>query len=118
MTEPTPGPWMLHDMEAATVVTAEKPGLFIAACRSRSHSGDTNHANALLIAAAPEMYDLIAATGDAIADVFEQMNKGKWIDDHGHDVQLNRGMLALKDRLIEAIDLRAPFVKSIDTKGT
>ena len=39
------------------------------------------------------------ALGDAAADVIEQMLKGHWVDDHGHDVSLNMAMLDLKNAL-------------------
>lgn len=51
---PTLDGWMLHDMEFATVVTAEKPGLFIALCDSAAFTRKENLAHAELIAAAPE----------------------------------------------------------------
>ena len=40
MTAPVdPGPlWMLHDMEAYTIVTTEKPGRFIALCCDAKHT--------------------------------------------------------------------------------
>lgn len=50
----TPEPWMLHDMEFATVVTAKKPGLFIALCDSASYSEEENTRHAEFIAAAPD----------------------------------------------------------------
>lgn len=50
--------WMLHDMEDLTIVTAKKPGQFIALCDSRSFTDEENADHARLIAAAP---DLLAA---------------------------------------------------------
>lgn len=35
------------------------------------------------------------ALNDATANMFEQMVRGKWRDDHGHDVTLNKAMLEL-----------------------
>lgn len=42
---------------------------------------------------------LLQEVGDAIAGVFDQMLKGKWRDDHDHDVRFNAQMLKLKDAL-------------------
>ncbi len=39
------------------------------------------------------------ALGDATADMFDQLVRGKWRDDHGHDVMLNKTMLDLKEAL-------------------
>lgn len=51
MAQHTPGPWMQHDMEFATVVTERKPGQFIAFCNSA--------ADARLIAAAPDLFEAL-----------------------------------------------------------
>lgn len=61
MTEFTPGPWMLHDMEFATVVTETKPGAFIALCHAQYSPRELSEANANLIAAAPTMYNFVAS---------------------------------------------------------
>lgn len=45
--------------------------------------------------------------GDAVAYVFEQMLRGKWVDDHNHDVRRNAAMLDLKDRLGDMTAFRA-----------
>lgn len=66
--------------------------------------------NAMLIAAAPEMYALIEELGDAITDMFEQLTRGDWRDGHGHDVRLNKQMASLVPLVRKAIILRAPFV--------
>lgn len=39
---------------------------------------------------------MIVELGNAATDVFEQMLKGNWRDDHGHDVRLNKAMCDLK----------------------
>ena len=57
----TRGPWTLHDMEAFTVVTAEKPGKFIALCDSRHLPVQESQANTVLCAAAPELYEALNA---------------------------------------------------------
>ena len=45
--------------------------------------------------------------GGAVADMFEQLMRGNWRDDHGHDVVLNKQMLDLMAALRHAIDVRA-----------
>lgn len=50
---------------------------------------------------------ILQDTGDAIVSVFDQMQKGKWTDDLGHDVQMNTAMLRLKDILGAMVDYRA-----------
>ena len=52
--EPTPGRWMLHNREFATVVTAQKPGRPIALCDSGAFSEEENVRHAAFIAAAPD----------------------------------------------------------------
>ena len=53
-----------------------------------------------------EAHDLIAEFGDSVTDMFEQMNRGEWKDNHGHDVRLNVAMMALMEVVKEAIKLR------------
>lgn len=50
---------------------------------------------------------VVQAFGDAATDTFEQMLKGNWRDDHGHPVKNNTAMLALKDAVVKAMELRA-----------
>jgi len=50
---------------------------------------------------------LIADFGDKITDMFEQMEKGNWTDDHSHDVRVNAAMCALIEPVQKAIELRA-----------
>ena len=49
-----PGPWMLHDVEAHTVVTEEKPGRFIALCDGGHNTEEENAAHAALMIVALE----------------------------------------------------------------
>lgn len=79
--------------------------------KGRSAHGE-GEANAALIAAAPSMFDLIAEFGDAVTDMFEQMSRGNWTDDHGHDVRMNAKMLALKPLIVKAIELRIAIAKA------
>ncbi len=46
-----------------------------------------------------DMRVMLQDIGDSIADALDQMLKGKWTDDHGHDVRLNASMMCLKDIL-------------------
>ena len=48
-----------------------------------------------LIAMEAALKPLLQKTGDSIADMFEQMIKGNWRDDHGHNVKLNVSMITL-----------------------
>ena len=59
-----------------------------------------------------EAHDLIRDLGDAITDMFDQMIRGHWVDDQGHDVRLNQQMIALKPLIIKAIRLRAAHGKA------
>jgi len=54
-----------------------------------------------------DAYDLIERFGRGVTDVFEQMQKGSWIDDHGHRVEMNKAMLDLLPVVQAAIDFRA-----------
>jgi len=51
--------------------------------------------------------EMICKLGDVIADVFEQMILGNWIDEHGHKVFQNTALIILKDCLSEAIEFRS-----------
>lgn len=48
---------------------------------------------------ADEMLNLV---GDKVVDMFEQMEKGKWTDEHGHEVKMNVTMIALLDAMQKA----------------
>ena len=52
---------------------------------------------------------IISATGDKIAAMIEQMNKGNWRDDLGHDVRNNVQMIAMAEALRELTNFRADF---------
>lgn len=58
------------------------------------------------------MYELIEQFGTAVTDMFEQMLKSGWTDDHGHDVKMNAAMIALKKPVEDAIALRAALAKA------
>lgn len=53
-----------------------------------------------------DMRRMMQDTGDAIADVLNQMLKGDWHDDHGHAVKMNAQMLHLRDVLAAMTDYR------------
>ena len=63
--------------------------------------------NTQSVEAFTEMYDLIERFGRPVTDMFEQLEKGNWQDDHGHDVRMNAAMIALKQPVRDAIALRA-----------
>lgn len=63
-------------------------------------------ANARLSAFAPELAALVTLFGDAVADVFEQLVKGNWIDGHGHRVEMNQAMINMQVPMVKAIALR------------
>lgn len=44
--------------------------------------------------------------GDDVADIFEQMLMGKWQDELGHDVQLNKAMLYAQNTLGYIVEKR------------
>lgn len=48
----------------------------------------------------------IQAMGDSIAEAIDQMLKGNWVDDHGHDVKLNQAMVTMKEELGKTILFR------------
>lgn len=45
--------------------------------------------------------------GDAATDTFEQMERGSWVDDHGHEVHKNAAMLDLLSAVKGAMDALA-----------
>ena len=51
-----------------------------------------------------EMRKLIKLWGDCTANLFEQLNLGKWKDSEGHDVRLNRAMMEMAVPFKIAID--------------
>ena len=52
-------------------------------------------------------YELVERFGDAVTDMFDQMDRGNWVDDHGHDVRMNAQMRALIPIVVDAIAARA-----------
>lgn len=110
----TPGPWQVGylDTHGQAVVVGEH--IEIATCWHHCVRAIEKemHANARLIAAAPEMYLLIERAGRAITDMFEQLMWGNWQDDHGHAVSMNQQMLALRPVVGEMIELRAAIARA------
>ena len=49
------------------------------------------------------LLDLVNEFGDSVTDMFEQMTRGSWIDDHGHSVLSNTQMLALQKVVTKAM---------------
>lgn len=49
---------------------------------------------------------LLQSTGDGIANIFDQMQKGNWVDDHGHRVENNIHMLAMQSILLAIMHFR------------
>jgi len=44
--------------------------------------------------------------GDTATDLFEQMLKGNWKDDHGHDISLNYKMVELQQIVTDILQQR------------
>ena len=55
----------------------------------------------------PTADQIIQRFGQGVTDMFEQMTRGNWIDDHGHNVKLNATMISLMPIVQAAIDYRA-----------
>ena len=72
----TPGPWRLHDMEAATVVQSAT-GYAIADCNATKYSDSENDANARLIASAPALVAENARMREALTIGHRYMNAAK-----------------------------------------
>jgi len=53
-----------------------------------------------------EADEILNLVGDKVCDVFEQMEKGNWIDDHGHQVKMNVAMIDLLDAMTKACAYR------------
>ncbi|KKN12245.1 hypothetical protein LCGC14_1018620 [marine sediment metagenome] len=60
---------------------------------------------------APQIYEVFQQFGDKATDVFEQMERGSWTDDTGHEVHLNKAMMELKGVVIAAIELREQIIR-------
>ncbi len=43
--------------------------------------------------------EIIGKLGDGVANMFEQLIHGNWVDDHGHKVTMNAAMIALKEQM-------------------
>jgi len=57
--------------------------------------------------AQPVAWKIIECFGRGVTDMFEQMNRGNWVDDHGHKVRMNKAMLDLIPIVRAAIEYRA-----------
>lgn len=77
---------------------------------ARMENRPSNEGNALA-QFAPQIYDVFQQFGDKATDVFEQMERGSWIDDTGHEVHLNKAMIELKEVVIAAIELREQIIR-------
>lgn len=49
----------------------------------------------------------LQSTGDGIANIFDQLEKGNWVDDHGHLVKNNVHMLAMQSILLAIMHFRS-----------
>lgn len=57
--------------------------------------------------------EVVRVMGNAAADVIDQMLKGKWKDDHDHDVRKNTAMVALA----ESLKLAATLPEGVNWKA-
>ena len=57
-----------------------------------------------------ELKPLLQNIGDGIANMFDQLVKGNWRDDHDHDVKMNVHMLNLQDVLKQIMRFRADYL--------
>jgi hypothetical protein len=103
---------------AQSIVDQDHGGLCLYDDRTslNPHKDGEQEANAEFIVRAcnahDAMYELIEQFGTAVTDMFEQMLKSGWTDDHGHDVKMNAAMIALKKPVEDAIALRAALAKA------
>jgi hypothetical protein len=67
-------PWMMHDMEPMTVVTAKKPGKFIALFDGRSFDEETNERHARLAIRAVNRDHLFGELVGALEDIAAYWN--------------------------------------------
>ena len=105
------------DRRKAEDEAIERVERLIAVYRNPSHTAQLHRDDAdaleLILTAAKrarrleEADDLIERFGTAVFDMFEQMIKGNWIDDLGHDVKMAARMMAFKPIILDAIDYRA-----------
>lgn len=75
MTTHTPEPWMLHDMEFATVVTEKKPGRFIALCDGKHFSREESAAHARQIITAHNATYAAGINPEVIQDMWNSLAK-------------------------------------------
>ena len=54
-----------------------------------------------------DLVPLLQNTGDAIADVLDQLIKCDWVDSLGHEVKFSSEMLRLKDQLFAIMAFRS-----------
>lgn len=57
-----------------------------------------------------ELEELLQNTGDGIANLFTQLMKGNWVDDHGHDVKLNKAMVDMKKVIVDIMKFREKYL--------
>ena len=61
-----------------------------------------------------DVEELLQDTGNGIVLLFEQYLKGKWTDDHGHDVGMNNAMINLKNVLKDIMEFRYEYLDYTD----
>ncbi len=57
-----------------------------------------------------ELKPLLQNIGDGIVNMFDQLVRGNWRDDHDHDVKMNVHMLNLQDVLKQIMRFRADYL--------
>lgn len=57
-----------------------------------------------------ELKPLLQNIGDGIVNMFDQLVRGNWRDDHDHDVKMNVHMLNLQDVLKQILRFRADYL--------
>ena len=63
-----------------------------------------------LVKANAELKPLLQNIGDGIVNMFDQLVRGNWRDDHDHDVKMNVHMLNLQDVLKQIMRFRADYL--------
>lgn len=58
-----------------------------------------------------DLKPLLQEVGDTMADVLEQMIKGRWTDEHGHSVQNKPGIAQLAIRLRAMANFRTKYLE-------
>jgi hypothetical protein len=87
MTKPTPGPWKARYNGSCWQIDAE----YDAVATTQFCHAPAGEANALLIAAAPELYDALQLLHDNIAEYAKINNLGGF---NNHDMKFARAALA------------------------